>query len=54
MLTGRIDFTGHTESDVEFAIEEALKRIQAGNIAGFDRNDTGSFAFEISEETETT
>lgn len=34
---------GDTEGDLELALEEALKRIRDGNLAGSDRNDEGGF-----------
>lgn len=41
-----IALTGNTEFDVEEAFEEAVTRLKAGNIWGFDRNETSSFSFE--------
>lgn len=52
MLKGTINFEGKTTSDVELAIEEALKRIKSGNTSGFDSNDSGEFNFQISGEEE--
>lgn len=37
---------GKTESDLEDALQEALRRIQAGNLSGTDRNDDGGFYFD--------
>jgi hypothetical protein len=44
--------TGHgdTLSDVEFAVEEALKRIRDECTSGMDSNDSGDFYFEVNEE----
>lgn len=53
MYSGKIEFSEcHTWSDIEFAIEEAFKRIKDGNITGFDSNDTSFFSFEITGEEE--
>ncbi len=52
MLNGTINVEGKTISDIELALEEALKRIKAGNTSGFDGNDEGSFEFQISGEEE--
>lgn len=49
MFTGKIEFTGATVSDVEAAIEEALRSVKEGNTTGFDHNDSGSYNFELSE-----
>jgi hypothetical protein len=38
---------GDTEGDLELALEEALKRIRDGNLAGSDRNDEGGFYFQV-------
>jgi hypothetical protein len=46
----KITGTGDTLSDIQFAVEEALAGIMAGNTLGFDRNETGSFHFEIDGE----
>lgn len=47
MIKGKIEFTGETIEDVRDAVEEALKRINLGNTTGFDRNETGSFSFDV-------
>lgn len=52
MLKGSITFEGKTDSDIELAIEEALKRIKNGNTFGFDSNDEGSFTFQITGKEE--
>jgi hypothetical protein len=52
MLSGAIYFAGKTLDDVAMAIEEALSRINAGNVMGFDRNEDGNFSFELSGEEE--
>lgn len=52
MLSGKIEFTGKTMSDVEAAVEEALERIKNENTSGFDRNEDGSFTFEVDGEEE--
>lgn len=41
-----ITLTGKTESDVDGAFEEAITRLKAGNVCGFDQNETSSFSFE--------
>lgn len=41
-----ITLTGNTESDVEDAFEEAVTQLKAGNVCGFDKNETSSFSFE--------
>lgn len=53
MITGKIEFRDcHTLSDVVLAVEEASKRIEAGNVMGFDHNETGGFYFELSGDEE--
>lgn len=47
MIKGKIEFTGETVEAAMEAIEEALARIQGGNTSGFDRNESGSFAFDL-------
>lgn len=47
MLTGKIEFTGKTLSDVQYAIEEATRRIMGEMTSGADRNEDGSFNFEV-------
>jgi hypothetical protein len=46
----KITGAGDTLEDIRFAVEEALGRIMAGNTMGFDRNESGSFHFEIDGE----
>lgn len=50
MIRGRIEFTGETDSDVETAVEAALRSIRYGYTSGFDRNETGSYHFELNED----
>lgn len=52
MIKGTITVTGRTFDDVWYALEEAYRRIEAGNTSGHDGNDSGSFSFELSENTE--
>ena len=52
-LLGTITFEGKTYSDVEMAIEEALRRIKEGYSIGADSNEDGEFTFEISTSTRT-
>lgn len=47
-----IKVTGKTDSDVEDAVREALKRLLQGNVFGMDRNESGSFQFEVTGEEE--
>lgn len=48
MLKGKIEFEGKTVEDVRDAIEEALNRIVGQQMtSGFDRNENGSFTFEV-------
>lgn len=47
-ITGTVEFTGATVSDVEDALEAALDSIRQGNTSGFDRNETGSYSFQLS------
>lgn len=47
MLTGRIEFTGSTLDDCALAIDEAKRRILDTFTSGADRNDSGSFHFEV-------
>lgn len=47
MLKGLIEFSGKTPANVEYAIQEALKRILVGNFMGYDQNADGHFWFEL-------
>lgn len=47
MIKGSISFEGKTMEDVRDAVEEALTRINLGNITGFDSNEDGSFSFDV-------
>ena len=48
MLSGKIEFTGRTVADCILAIEEAASRIDSEFTSGGDRNEDGSFSFELS------
>lgn len=52
MLTQKIEIelSGKSESDLEYALEEAVRRIKAGNVVGHDSNDDGSFYFSSTTE----
>ena len=52
MLSITINAEGKTDSDIEIAVEEALRNIKAGNRSGMNSNDSGRFDFEISGEEE--
>lgn len=52
--TIEIFVTGNTESDLELAIEEATQRIKDGYLSGADKNETGSYSFDITDEGEYT
>lgn len=45
-----VNVTGSTQSDIESALEEALRSIRSGNTSGFDKNDSGSFNFDVEGE----
>lgn len=47
MITLQINCTGKTSHELILALEEAQRRIEAGNSSGFDSNDGGSFDFAI-------
>ena len=47
MLTGTIWFEGSNLEECMLAIDEANKRISAGNSQGFDQNNESAFSFEI-------
>lgn len=47
MIRGQIEFSGETLGDCEQAIEEALLRIMDDYTSGGDRNESGSFWFEV-------
>jgi hypothetical protein len=40
---------GVTHTDILLGLEEAARRIEAGNTSGFDSNETGAFLFDIEE-----
>lgn len=50
MIKGKIEFTGMTFEDIRDAFEEALERIRVGHNTGFDRNESGSFHFDVDHE----
>jgi len=52
MLTLTITVTGKTQGDLELGLEEATHRFNQGNLLGFDRNESGSFRFEVEGEEE--
>lgn len=52
MLTITITATGKTSDDLELAIGEVTRLLSEGNTSGFNRNETGSFTFDISGEEE--
>lgn len=41
---------GSEEGALEMAIEEALRRIEAGNLSGGDRNESSGFYFEVTDQ----
>lgn len=45
--TIKINITGKTESDFDLALETALEKIKDGNVMGMDKNDDGSYYFEV-------
>jgi hypothetical protein len=40
---------GSEEGAVDMAVEEAMRRIEAGNLSGGDRNESGAFYFDVTE-----
>lgn len=44
-----INADGNSQDDVIEAVEEALRRYKAGNITGYDRNNTSRFTFDLEE-----
>lgn len=48
-LTGKIEFAGNTLDDCLEAIDEARRRIAETFTSGADRNDSGSFSFDVDE-----
>lgn len=40
---------GDTDGDLELAIDEVKAKVAQGYLAGFDRNDTGNYNFDIEE-----
>lgn len=48
-LTGKVEFAGNTLDDCLLALEEATNRVRDGFTSGADRNDSGSFSFEVEE-----
>ena len=47
MMQATIKAEGKTLSDLEDAIKEALRRIEQGNVSGYDGNTDGHFFFEV-------
>jgi len=52
MQTLNVEIVGNSASDLELALEEVLKLVAEGNLAGFASNETGRFNFTISGEPE--
>lgn len=46
-LTVKIE--GSAWGDLELALEEVKQRVEAGYTSGADRNDTGTYSFEVKE-----
>jgi len=46
MITVDIHAEGESDSDIEFALEEALRKIKEGYHSGADVNDTGRYYFD--------
>ena len=44
--------TGVTEDDIEIAIDEATRLIKKGVLSGGDKNETGSYSFDVTSEGE--
>lgn len=42
-----IEIEGETEYDLELALDEAVSRIEDGNVFGFDSNESGRFTFTV-------
>lgn len=53
MLSKSIEIvcTGETEEDIELALDEAVKAIKEGYLAGADENEFGSYSFDVSDES---
>lgn len=51
-LNVTIEASGKTQGDLELALEEALRLIREGNNQGFNRNEDGSFHFDVEGEEE--
>lgn len=47
-----IQVYGNDEEDLQLALEEVTRLVSEGFTSGTDRNETGSFAFTITEEEE--
>lgn len=44
-----ITITGETETDLVIALEEVKSQVEKEFTSGFDRNETGSYTFELEE-----
>jgi hypothetical protein len=42
--------TGTTEDDIELAIDGAIRLIKEGFLSGGDKNETGSYSFDVVDE----
>lgn len=47
MLNLTLNISATNLSELEYSIDEAKKRILAGNTSGFDSNDNAEFQFNI-------
>lgn len=52
MIIGTVKITARTYDDFWHAMVEAYSRIEDGNTTGHDHNESGSFEFTITENTE--
>lgn len=48
-FTLTITINGETEADVMDALAEVVKSVDAGNMIGFDRNESSDYRFEVVE-----
>jgi hypothetical protein len=52
VIKGTINVSARTFDDFWYALEEAYQRIEGGNTSGQDSNDSGSFDFSLTDNTE--
>ena len=44
-----VEVNGKTAADLKIALDEVKRKVEAGFLAAFDSNDSGDYAYEITD-----